>query len=191
MDKPDLPKLHAALGLVCDVLDARKIPYAVAGGLAVTIWGEPRATFDVDVAIAAETADAEFLSAAIRSEPAFLLDPQILPMPPQMNIVRAHLLNKVENAAEIILVDFLLLPPDLAGSLQKRRVPLSITGKTCWVCSCEDLIVLKLLAGRVKDLEDIRGMLRIQQSAIDRAYVDKWAQQLQVDDAWRGCNATP
>lgn len=191
MDRPapDLSKLHAALTIVGELLDRHQIPYAVAGGMAVAVWGEPRATFDVDVAIAAEVADEESLFAAIRSEGAFLMEPQTLPMPPEMKIVRAHLLDKTGVAPEIILVDFLLLPSDFATSLQKRRVQMTLSGRPRWVCSCEDLIVLKLLSGRPKDIEDVRGMLRIQQAAVDREYVRQWARRLDCEELWRGIAA--
>jgi len=128
MDKPapDLSKLQGALTTVDEFLDSNQIPYAVAGGMAVAVWGEPRATFDVDVAVAAEVADEESLLAAIRSEGTFLMEPQTLPMPPEMKIVRAHLLDKTGAEPEIILVDFLLLPKDFAVSLQKRRVQMHL-----------------------------------------------------------------
>jgi hypothetical protein len=42
--RPDLSKLHDALNLVCDFLDAHRFPYALAGGMAVAVWAEPRAT---------------------------------------------------------------------------------------------------------------------------------------------------
>ncbi len=157
----DLSKLHDGLNVVCDFLDSHDFAYAIVGGIAVAIWGEPRATFDVDLMVATEAGDEERLLAAIRSEPAFLLEPQLLPMPPEINIIRAHLLDKQAKDPTIILVDLLLLSAEFAASLRARRVAMAVAGKIRWVSSPEDLIVLKLLSGRVKDIEDARGICRI------------------------------
>jgi len=182
---PDLSRLHDALNIVCDFLDAHRFPYAVAGGLAVAIWGEPRATFDVDLVVAAERATQDELLAAIHSEPAFLLDPQVLPMPPEINIVRAHLIDKKSQDPTIIMVDFLLASEAFSATLRQRRVSMTVAGQSRWVCSCEDLIVLKLLSGRVKDFEDVRGIRRVQHGTIDESCVQQWAARLNCEDNWR------
>ena len=181
---PDLSKLHDALDVVCEFLDRAKFPYALAGGMAVSIWGEPRATYDVDLVVAADSSEPDDLLVAIRSEPAFFLDPQTLPMPPEMNIIRAHLLDKNSSEPAIILVDLLLLNSVFAASLQARRVAMNVAGRERWVCSCEDLIILKLISGRVKDLEDVRGILRVQHGTIDMAYVDNWSLRLNCQQNW-------
>ena len=70
-------------------------------------------------------------------------------------------------------------------SLQARRVLMTVAGRERWVCSVEDLIVLKLVSGRVKDLEDVRGIRRIQEGAIDAVYVEEWAGRLNCRANWR------
>lgn len=182
---PDLSKLHDALNVVCNFLDKNGFPYAIAGGMAVAIWGEPRATFDVDLVVIADAASQERLQNAIRSESAFVLEPQTLPMPPEINIVRAHLLDKSAHNPAIILVDLLVLSEAIAASLLKRRVSMTVAGIPRWVCSPEDLILLKLLSGRVKDLEDVRGIRRIQGTAIDEAYLQDWVPRLHCEATWR------
>jgi hypothetical protein len=182
---PKLSKLHDALNLVCNFLDAQGFPYAIADGMAVAIWGEPRATFDVDLVVTIKGEMTEGLLAALRAEPAFLMEPQTLPMPPEINIVRAHLLDNQAQPPAIILVDLLLLSDGFAASLQERRVQVPIGGAPRWVCSVEDLILLKLLSGRPKDLEDVRGVRRIQQGSIDETYLQTWASHLKCADAWR------
>jgi hypothetical protein len=182
---PELSKLHDALNIVCAFLDAHGFPYAISGGMAVAVWGEPRATFDVDLVVAIGAEAEEDLLAAIRTEPAFILEPQTLPIPPHVTIVRAHLLEKHAQPPTIILVDLLLLSQDFAAALRDRRVPVMIAGTRRWVCSVEDLILLKLLSGRPKDLEDVRGICRIQKGSLDETYVQTWAKRLHCEDVWR------
>jgi predicted nucleotidyltransferase len=114
-----------------------------------------------------------------------VLDPQALPMPPAVNIVRAHLLDRCADERSLILVDLLLVPDEFATDLLKRRVELEIGGQHRQVCSAEDLILLKLLAGRSKDLEDIRGIRRIQGDAIDVPYIEIWVDRLRCRENWR------
>lgn len=56
----DLSNLIKELDEVATALDANGIEYAVCGGLALTIHGFPRATFDLDVLIRAENLEKAF-----------------------------------------------------------------------------------------------------------------------------------
>jgi hypothetical protein len=96
---PELSKLHDALNVVCDFLEAHGFPYALAGGMAVAVWGEPRATFDVDLVVAIRVDAEEGLLSAIRNEPAFILEPQTLPMPPEIKIV-CHIVARSPSAGD-------------------------------------------------------------------------------------------
>ena len=44
---------------VTGVLDRLRVPYMLIGGLAVSLWGEPRSTLDVDVTIWVESENFE------------------------------------------------------------------------------------------------------------------------------------
>ncbi len=46
--------LHAELRGIVKALNAAEIPYALVGGLAVSIYAQPRATEDVDLLVARE-----------------------------------------------------------------------------------------------------------------------------------------
>jgi predicted nucleotidyltransferase len=67
-------------------------------------------------------------------------------------------------------LDVVLAGPGLEELFLSRahRVPLA-AGQVVPVLSPTDLVVTKLLAGRAKDLDDIRGVLRRQGDAFDRA----------------------
>jgi hypothetical protein len=51
--------LESALLEVAGAMDRLRIPYMLIGGLAVSLWGEPRSTLDVDVTIWVEPKDIE------------------------------------------------------------------------------------------------------------------------------------
>jgi hypothetical protein len=96
-----------------------------------------------------------------------------------------HLIDKQATEPAIILVDLLLLTSEFAASLQARRVVMTVAGRERWVCSAEDLIVLKLMSGRVKDLEDVHGIRRVQEGAINAKYVEEWAGRLNCQANWQ------
>src|SRR5262249_18566973 len=96
------------------------------------------------------------------------------------------MLDRSGDDPEVLVVDFLLVPNAFATVLGERRVAMDFDGTTRWVCSCEDLIILKLVSGRAKDIEDITGMLRIQQSGVDRGYIDQSARSVNCEEAWGG-----
>ena len=46
-----MTELESALVEVASLLEEIGLPYMLIGGLAVALWGEPRATLDVDVSV--------------------------------------------------------------------------------------------------------------------------------------------
>jgi predicted nucleotidyltransferase len=50
-------------------------------------------------------------------------------------------------------------------------IPTNIDGVSVPVASPEDVIVMKVLAGRPKDQEDVRSVLRERQSRLDLDYI--------------------
>ncbi len=50
-------------------------------------------------------------------------------------------------------------------------------GKTVRIIGCEDLIIHKCVAGRPRDLEDVRGILQRQQGRVDIPYIRRWLQE--------------
>jgi len=53
------------------------------------------------------------------------------------------------------------------------------------VTTAEDLILLKMAFHREKDIGDVRGILRVQQTRLDLRYLRRWAQEMLVDAVQR------
>ena len=51
-------------------------------------------------------------------------------------------------------------------------------GRTVRLCSAEDLVIHKALAGRAQDVLDIEGIVARQGKALDVAYVRRWLTEL-------------
>lgn len=176
--------------VVCAFLEEHGFEYALVGGLAAGIWGVTRTTFDVDAVVAADASTLEQLRAAI-GPPSFLFEPECLQFPDMM-ILRAHVLEP-DNPVEpgVTVVDLLAMELSLSQSILRRRGKEPLWGRDCWVCSPEDLILLKLIAGRVKDLEDIKGILAERQEKLDQSYLQEWIARLGKQAAWAEVLAHP
>lgn len=150
---------------------ARAIPYAIIGGIAVQRWGEPRFTRDVDVTILLEPGREEAtLRALVEAFPprledavAFALEHRVLPV-------------DVPGASE---ADISLGLPGYEEHVIARAVPYDVGGgRAVHLCTAEDVIIHKALAGRAKDLHDVEGIVARQGGRLDLAYVRRWLGEL-------------
>ncbi len=55
---------------------------------------------------------------------------------------------------------------------------MTVIGIPLWVCSAEDLLLLKLKASRPHDFEDALGIVKNPHLQIDLAYLWTWADRL-------------
>lgn len=148
-------------------LDAAGIPSVLIGGLAVSAWGDPRGTRDVDLKILLTREEAQRLLDVLGVDFVSLhADP--LKALHQNGIVFVH--DSSGTRIDLLLADTSF---DEAAIRRGRFVQLQ-PGKNIRVCSPEDFIVYKLLAPRGRDYDDILGVVRRQGDNLDDAYVLKW-----------------
>ncbi len=141
--------LLTELANVTESLEANEIEYAVCGGLALTILGFPRATFDIDILIRPESLDGSF---EIVKE--FGFDIHGLDMSFKERAVEIRRVSKIDDDGEVLPLDFLLVTPQVEDVwLSKKTVEWN--GNPLSIVSREGLIRMKELAGRPKDLIDI------------------------------------
>ncbi len=152
-------------------LSARGVPYAIIGGIAVQRWGQPRLTRDVDVTIllppgAEEPALREIIAAfppRVNDAVAFALEHRVLPV-------------DVPGASE---ADLSLGLPGYEEQVIARSVAYDLgEGREVRLCSAEDLIIHKALAGRPQDVLDIEGIVARGGRALDLPYLRRWLEEL-------------
>ena len=78
---------------------------------------------------------------------------------------------------EDVVVDFLLTIPGYEELIIKRSIQIDIRGKQIRICSAEDLVIQKVIAGRVKDWDDVKALLIEQKNRLDENYVVDWLKQ--------------
>jgi hypothetical protein len=68
-------------------------------------------------------------------------------------------------------LDVVLAGPGLEDEFLRRVIAVDVEGSKIPVVSPEDLIVAKVLAGRPKDTEDVRGVIHEQRGTIDASRI--------------------
>jgi hypothetical protein len=134
-------------------LAALHLPWYVFGAQAALIWGRPRLTTDVDVTVRLGDLDASALVAAL-GEHGFALRVEATPA-----FVRQTRVLPLQHSRSQLALDLVLAGPGLEELFLERAVPVDVAGVTVPLICAEDLIVTKILAGRAKDIEDVRGVL--------------------------------
>jgi hypothetical protein len=151
---------------VADVLDARDLPYAIGGAIALGFYAPPRATVDVDVNVfVSPTQELERLLTTLSEVDFSPADP-----PGQLRI-RAEQEGQFSGTVQGLRVDVFVPAIPFYARLEDRRRKAELFGRPIWVVSAEDLAVLKLMFFRRKDLADVEAILRDQRSSFDRTYV--------------------
>jgi hypothetical protein len=90
-----------------------------------------------------------------------------------------------------VRLDLLLATTPFHEQALASRValPESEMGFEVFVVSCEDLIVFKLIAGRVLDRVDVSELLKANRSELSFAYLNGWVRKLRLSrafaDAWK------
>ncbi|MEW6367154.1 MAG: hypothetical protein AB1714_21195 [Acidobacteriota bacterium] len=134
-------------------LDNARLEYAVVGGLAVAIWGAPRATTHIDLLVS--PADIDAISGIARSL-GFLVE--ALPMR-FADGVELRRFSRIESEY-LLTLDLLLLSPNLQEAWESRQRILTEAGPVT-VVSRDALIRMKALAGRPQDLADIARLTEL------------------------------
>ena len=137
------------LSKLISALEGGGVEYAVCGGLALTIHGFPRATFDIDLLIRPESLEEAYEIAA-----KFDYDIRGLDVSFKERAVEIRRVSKIDEDGEVLPLDFLLVTPEVED-VWKTREKLIWQNNSLWIVSRAGLIKMKELAGRAKDLIDI------------------------------------
>jgi len=174
---PVLPALRA----LCELLKKSDKQGMIIGGVASSVLGQARLTIDIDATVMIEDKDLDhFLAQATTVG----LTPRIK-HPAEFMRRSAMLLLRHDATGIPIDINQGRIPFEFLAvkrAMMKRRGGVDIP-----IPTPEDLIVMKSIAHRPKDLEDIRGIADTQ-SHLDRAYIQKHLQDfgnaLDMPELW-------
>jgi len=129
------------------------------------VWGRPRLTADIDVTVRQQPEDPERLVRTLEAG-GFSLR-----VGGADDFIRRTRVFPFLHIASGMPLDIVLAGPGLEDLFLSRARPVKMGGIVVPVISPEDLIATKILAGRPKDMEDVRGILRERLPDLDVALI--------------------
>jgi hypothetical protein len=161
------PKHSPLLALLADfqrACEELRVGWYLFGAQAALLYGSPRLTADADLTVQLGSVSTQAFAAALArhgfevrvADESFVRTTRVLP---------------VVHVASGFPADVVLGGPGLEELFLERAVERSVHGLHVPVARAEDLIVMKVLAGRRKDEEDIVAMLTAQRGKLDLALV--------------------
>jgi hypothetical protein len=165
MNLPSTPTEVA--GRLADRFDEDTLPYAIGGALALGVWGVPRMTSDVDIAVFAGEGELDRVLEAVERAGAMVDRDEARRAVTRAGFFVAHLGRT--------RLDVFMAHHPWHAEMQKRRVSLATPeGRARWFLSAEDTALAKLIYARPKDIEDLQRLFKVQAGRLDLEYLRKW-----------------
>jgi hypothetical protein len=173
-----------ALRRVWAALEPLQLPMAVMGGLALARYKHFRATRDVDILIGVTGTNVQSLLDLLATSG--VMPKRSPPVRALGNLQIAQLSYEPPETFVEVQVDLLLADSAFHQKALARRVPMStgLDRTPVWVLSCEDLIIVKLMAGRTIDLADAVSLLQLNAATLDQQYLARWTETLGLKNEW-------
>ncbi|MBC8204078.1 MAG: nucleotidyltransferase [FCB group bacterium] len=162
-------RLEQSLFKIAIFLDDNIVPYMVIGGIANAVWGEPRATLDIDVTIWIENDKIPgFVDKVSQNF-------KILSRQPLDFIEKTNVLPLIDDDVRIDII-FGRLP--FEKEAVRRAVTRKINDHDIRFISVEDLIIQKIISEREKDYSDAQKLVSKNKKIINKKYIEKRLKKL-------------
>lgn len=167
---------------IAEILESLDIPYMVGGSVASSLFGENRATEDLDLVLSISLPQAQQLIARMEKE--FYISETAV-----NEAVVYHQSFNVIDLASMEKADIFVLKDDdpfFQSKIHRRRLYEGI-----YIYSPEDIVLQKLVWYQLSNQEsqkqwrDILGVLKAQGEALDWGYLNHWAEVLRVTESFQ------
>jgi len=152
---------------IASAFTAAEIPYIVIGGQALLLYGELRMTKDIDITLGVDFDDIERVTHSLPADifeilgkdyKKFAQETRVLPIKDRQTGIRVDLIFSFSPFEQL--------------AIQRANI-VNISSSPVSYASLEDMMVFKMVAGRPRDIEDVRSIL-IKNSVFDVQYVRHW-----------------
>jgi predicted nucleotidyltransferase len=166
--------LLVVLSELLKVCKEHKIKIVLMGGMAVSVYARPRATYDVDGIISIKKERIEdFLR--VLGKLGFKYDKK-----EPIKSIQGLSFITLCYAKYKIYIDLFIAGNKFQENILARARKIRFNKMVLNVISLEDLTLIKLQTGRERDIEDVRDMIIENIDKIDFGYLRKWARALNV-----------
>lgn len=164
-------------------LNSLKIPYMITGAYAVSYFGLPRATHDLDIVVEIMPADIAKVCRKFAKE--YIVDKDMVE-----NAVRYSTHFSIVRAKGDLKVDFWVLKDKANERARfKRCKKISLFGESTHIISAEDMILTKLewfkRSKNTKHFDDVVGIIKIQAEKLDMSYITGLLDKLGIKKYWQ------
>ncbi len=170
--------LTQLINTISRYLQQEKIPHALVGGVAVAIWGRPRATEDVDIIVDLKEEQVEAFQAYLQehgvrlnADKARRAIQQGVPFP----LYDRWSIHWADARPAVRPIDRHTLERAVFVELAEEKVP---------IATAEDTVLGKLLAGSSQDHLDAKSILLRRAETIDLPYLENRVRELGLHEAW-------
>lgn len=169
-----------ALQLVLSKLEQCNIPYMLTGSFASNLHGVPRTTFDADLVIEVDQKSLDKFVQHFGSE--FYVS-----LHAAREAVAGRSMFNVVHLETGFKVDFIVKKARSFSEEEfSRREKANYLGQSRWFATPEDVILVKLEWSKLGDSErqfmDALNIAKVQGAKLDRAYLEKWAKEIDVQE---------
>lgn len=174
---------HDLFARLAGSLSQAGIPYMFTGSFASSFHGTPRASNDFDLVIAPTPERLRVLK-GILPEPDYYFD-----LDDALDALKRSRQFNIIDLASGWKVDFIIRKHrPFSLSEFDRRFQIDFEGLSIFMASAEDVILAKLewakKSSSERQIEDVAGILRIRANELDRTYIERWIEDLQVEAQW-------
>jgi hypothetical protein len=176
---------RSVLSRIVERLDQAGVPFMVAGSFASTYHGVPRTTNDIDIVIAPTE---ETLRAFLRLLPE--QDYYVSPDAAFEALRRRTMFNVIDMETGWKMDLIIRKGRPFSQEEFRRRITARLFDVPVYLATAEDTILSKLEwaslgGGSERQIRDAQGIITVKADHIDRAYLERWVEELGVEDLWR------
>jgi len=151
-------------------LNNEKINYIVIGGIAVSVIGNPRETIDIDFCVFIKKSDIKNLLDKM-TQADFTVDKEKI-------LKNINLMGCFNIKDRNVRIDFIIASHKFEKSAFDRKISVEMLGVKAYYPTPEDLILLKIVPGRLRDLADVEDIAIRHSGKLNEKYLLSWAQKL-------------
>ncbi len=171
-----------ALSHFLKVLNSLSIPYMITGAYAVSYYGMPRATHDLDVVIEIAAKDVEKTCRGLKKT--CEIDEKMIENAVQYRTHFSVIYSKGDLRADF----WVLKNKPIENTKFERRQKISLFGIPTFMISPEDIVLTKLdwykRSKNTKHMDDAVGIIKVQGKKLDVIYIKDVFDKLGIEKYW-------